>query len=197
MVHLFKPMDLSTASPILSQPAWAPFRTPFSRRIVPVHSRESDSDRKGSRRSSCSPPLSRGGHRPDRPGRLRPRPRSRGAGPAEAAGRRGRRRGRPRAARGRGEAAGGRAAPTTTIARCSSSEKPQFVVVAPRWLDGHKEMILACAEQGVLGIFCEKPLAPDLASCDAIVDGLRAVARQARDGLPDPLQPAVRAGQAS
>ncbi len=49
-------------------------------------------------------------------------------------------------------------------------EKPQFVVVAPRWLDGHKDMILACAEHGVLGIFCEKPLAPDLAACDAIVE---------------------------
>jgi predicted dehydrogenase len=47
-------------------------------------------------------------------------------------------------------------------------EKPQFVVVAPRWLDGHKDMVLACAEFGVLGVFCEKPLAPDLASCDAI-----------------------------
>ena len=31
-------------------------------------------------------------------------------------------------------------------------------------------MILACAAHGVLGTFCEKPLAPDLASCDAIVD---------------------------
>jgi predicted dehydrogenase len=49
-------------------------------------------------------------------------------------------------------------------------EKPEFVVVGPRWLDGHKDMILACAENGVLGVFCEKPLAPDLASCDAIVD---------------------------
>jgi predicted dehydrogenase len=48
-------------------------------------------------------------------------------------------------------------------------EKPQLVVVAPRWLDGHRDMILACAEHGVLGVFCEKPLAPDLASCDAIV----------------------------
>ena len=48
-------------------------------------------------------------------------------------------------------------------------EKPQFVVVAPRWFDCHKDMILACAERGVLGVFCEKPLAPDLASCDAIV----------------------------
>jgi predicted dehydrogenase len=50
------------------------------------------------------------------------------------------------------------------------NEKPQVVVVAPRWLDGHKEMILQCADHGVLGVFCEKPLAPDLASCDAIVD---------------------------
>ena len=31
-------------------------------------------------------------------------------------------------------------------------------------------MILAAAEHGALGIFCEKPLAPDLAACDAIVD---------------------------
>jgi predicted dehydrogenase len=50
------------------------------------------------------------------------------------------------------------------------TERPQFVVVGPRWLDQHKDMILACAENGVRGIFCEKPLAPDLASCDAIVD---------------------------
>jgi len=49
-------------------------------------------------------------------------------------------------------------------------EKPEFVVVGPRWLDGHKEMILECADHGVRGVFCEKPLAPDLASCDAIVD---------------------------
>ena len=49
-------------------------------------------------------------------------------------------------------------------------EKPEFVVVAPRWLDGHKEMVLASVEQGAVGIFCEKPMAPDLASCDAIVE---------------------------
>ena len=48
-------------------------------------------------------------------------------------------------------------------------ERPQFVVVGPRWLDGHAEMILACAGHGVLGVFCEKPMAPDLAACDAIV----------------------------
>jgi predicted dehydrogenase len=49
-------------------------------------------------------------------------------------------------------------------------ERPEFVVVGPRWLDGHKAMILACAEAGVLGVFCEKPMAPDLAACDAIVE---------------------------
>jgi predicted dehydrogenase len=49
-------------------------------------------------------------------------------------------------------------------------ERPRFVVVGPRWLDGHKDMILACAERGVIGVLCEKPLAPDLASCDAIVE---------------------------
>ena len=47
-------------------------------------------------------------------------------------------------------------------------EKPQFVVIGPRWVDRHKEMILACAERGI-HMFCEKPLARDVAECDAIV----------------------------
>jgi predicted dehydrogenase len=47
-------------------------------------------------------------------------------------------------------------------------EKPQFVAVAPRWIDCHKEMIAACAERGI-HVFCEKPMAPTLADCDAIV----------------------------
>jgi predicted dehydrogenase len=49
-------------------------------------------------------------------------------------------------------------------------EKPQFVSVAPSWIDRHAEMIIACAEHGVRAVFCEKPLAPTLAECDAIVD---------------------------
>jgi predicted dehydrogenase len=49
-------------------------------------------------------------------------------------------------------------------------EKPQFVSVAPRCIDRHAEFILACAHHGVRGVFCEKPLAPTLAECDAIVD---------------------------
>jgi predicted dehydrogenase len=47
-------------------------------------------------------------------------------------------------------------------------EKLHFVAVAPRWIDGHRDMIVACAEGGA-NVFCEKPLAPTLADCDAIV----------------------------
>lgn len=46
--------------------------------------------------------------------------------------------------------------------------KPQLVAICPRFLDGHKQAILACAEYGA-NIFCEKPLCPDLAEADAIV----------------------------
>jgi predicted dehydrogenase len=48
-------------------------------------------------------------------------------------------------------------------------ERPAFVAICPRWLDGHEEMVLACAENGVRGIYCEKPLATTVAACDAIV----------------------------
>lgn len=48
-------------------------------------------------------------------------------------------------------------------------ERPAFVSVCPRWLDPHREMVEACAEYGVRGIFCEKPLCPTLADADAMV----------------------------
>jgi predicted dehydrogenase len=48
-------------------------------------------------------------------------------------------------------------------------EKPRFVAVAPRWIDCHREMILECAERGI-HVLSEKPLAPTLDDCDAIVD---------------------------
>lgn len=47
-------------------------------------------------------------------------------------------------------------------------ERPQLVAVAPRWLDCHRELVVACAERGI-HVLCEKPLAPTLADCDAIV----------------------------
>ncbi len=66
-------------------------------------------------------------------------------------------------------------------------EKPQFVAVAPRWVDCHEAMILACAERGI-HVFSEKPLAPDLAQADAIVSACErahvklAIAFQSRYG---------------
>lgn len=48
-------------------------------------------------------------------------------------------------------------------------EKPELVAVAPRWMDVRREMIVACAEAGVIGIFCEKPLAVALDDADAML----------------------------
>ena len=48
-------------------------------------------------------------------------------------------------------------------------EKPDLVSIAPRWLDCHRDMLLACAEAGVRGVLMEKPLARDLEEADAMV----------------------------
>src|SRR4051794_16461445 len=66
-------------------------------------------------------------------------------------------------------------------------EKPQFVVIGPRWVDRHKEMILECAGRGI-HMFCEKPMSRDVAESDAIVSACErshvklAVAFQTRYG---------------
>ncbi len=52
-------------------------------------------------------------------------------------------------------------------------EKPDIVAIAPRWLDQHHDMALACAEDGVKGVLCEKPLCPTLAQADEIVAACR------------------------
>ena len=44
-----------------------------------------------------------------------------------------------------------------------------LVTVCPRWVDQHAEMVIACAEAGVKGIFCEKPFARTLAEADAML----------------------------
>jgi predicted dehydrogenase len=45
-----------------------------------------------------------------------------------------------------------------------------LVSVGPRWVDCHAEMVIACAEAGVKGIFCEKPFAKTLPEADAMID---------------------------
>src|SRR5262245_44736780 len=47
-------------------------------------------------------------------------------------------------------------------------EKPQIVSVAPRWLDAHRDMVVACAEAGA-SVFLEKPMARTLAEADEMV----------------------------
>ena len=48
-------------------------------------------------------------------------------------------------------------------------ERLDFVAVCPRWVGCHADMVIAAAEAGVKGIFCEKPLAATLAEADAML----------------------------
>jgi predicted dehydrogenase len=52
--------------------------------------------------------------------------------------------------------------------RMLEKERPQIVSVAPRWLDCHHEMALACAEHGC-HVFLEKPMCPTLAQADEMI----------------------------
>jgi predicted dehydrogenase len=47
-------------------------------------------------------------------------------------------------------------------------EKPDIVTVAPRWLDCHLDMLLACAKAGA-NVFLEKPICRNLVEADEIV----------------------------
>lgn len=48
------------------------------------------------------------------------------------------------------------------------TEKPQIVVICPRWIDQHRDMMLACAEYGC-HMYVEKPLCRTLAEADEII----------------------------
>ncbi len=64
-------------------------------------------------------------------------------------------------------------------------ERPQIVSVAPRWLDCHRDMVLACAEFGC-HVFLEKPVCQSLDQADEMVAALEkknlklAIAHQTR-----------------
>jgi predicted dehydrogenase len=47
-------------------------------------------------------------------------------------------------------------------------ERPHIVTIAPRFLDEHRDMVLACAEAGA-SIFMEKPFCRDLTEADEMV----------------------------
>ena len=44
--------------------------------------------------------------------------------------------------------------------------KPDLVSICPRWLDQHHDMLVACVEAGVRGVYCEKPLCQTLTQAD-------------------------------
>jgi len=53
--------------------------------------------------------------------------------------------------------------------RMLEEAKPELVSICPRWLDQHRDMVVAAAERGVRGIYLEKPLARTLAEADEMV----------------------------
>jgi predicted dehydrogenase len=48
--------------------------------------------------------------------------------------------------------------------------KPDLVSICPRWLDQHRDMVVAAAAAGVRGIYLEKPLCRTLAEADEMID---------------------------
>ncbi len=64
-------------------------------------------------------------------------------------------------------------------------ERPQIVSVAPRWLDCHRDMVLACADFGC-HVFLEKPMCQNLEQADEMVEAFEkrnlklAIAHQTR-----------------
>ena len=47
--------------------------------------------------------------------------------------------------------------------------QPDLVSICPRWLDQHRDMVVAAAERGVRGIYLEKPMCRTLAEADEMV----------------------------
>ncbi len=66
-----------------------------------------------------------------------------------------------------------------------AKERPHIVSVAPRWLDCHRDMVLACAEHGC-HVFLEKPMCQNLEQADEMIAALEeknlklAIAHQTR-----------------
>lgn len=51
--------------------------------------------------------------------------------------------------------------------------RPEIVAIAPRHIDQHRDMALACAEAGVRGIYMEKPFCRTLEEADEIVSACK------------------------
>ena len=47
--------------------------------------------------------------------------------------------------------------------------KPDLVSICPRWIDQHRDMVVAAAESGVRGIYFEKPMCRTMAEADEMI----------------------------
>ena len=57
--------------------------------------------------------------------------------------------------------------------RLLSEEKPEFVSICPRYADQHAEMMVACAQAGVKGVYVEKPFCRTPAEADLVREACR------------------------
>ena len=69
-------------------------------------------------------------------------------------------------------------------------EQLDLVAVTPRWTDQRRAMVVAAAEAGIKGIYCEKPFAATLADADAMLEacarhGVRMVVAHRRGAVPE------------
>lgn len=52
-----------------------------------------------------------------------------------------------------------------------AQEKPDIAAICPRWIDQHRDMLLAAADNGC-HVYMEKPFCPTLADCDDVCQAL-------------------------
>jgi predicted dehydrogenase len=61
------------------------------------------------------------------------------------------------------------AKPYTDYRRMLDEVKPDLVSIGPRWVDQHRDMVIAASERGVRGVYLEKPLCRNLAEADQMI----------------------------
>jgi len=57
--------------------------------------------------------------------------------------------------------------------RMLDEAKPDLLGICPRWVDQHRDMLVAAAERGVKGVYMEKPLCRTLAEADEMIAACR------------------------
>ncbi|MGV2341412.1 MAG UNVERIFIED_CONTAM: Gfo/Idh/MocA family oxidoreductase [Planctomycetaceae bacterium] len=85
--------------------------------------------------------------------------------------------------------------PGPTTGKCSKNFRPQVVAVCPRWVDQHRDMVLACAEYGC-HMYLEKPLCRTLGEADEMLRACRNAGVENSRCPHQPLVPPAGSGAA-